>query len=399
MIYRDIVQCVAARASLPIPASEAVKSLQLCAGAYESALQGQRISLPLTPNARTYAGVLREAYAARKHAKKQQGCQPIVLPKSNTVRIGLIGLDTTHAVTFTDLLHNPYNADHIPGAKVVAAFPGGSPDMEISASRVNGFTAELRDKYGVPIVTSPESVADAADVVFILSCDGRTHPGLFRSVAGRGRPVFIDKPLAISSADAEQIYAIAASTGTKFFASSAYRYADALVDGLRSIRESGEHITDCRVHYWGQIQPTQGRFYWYGIHGAEMLLAVMGKGARSVQAMTIGDRDVIEVDYGDGRHSTLVGAHVDGTFHVSIDTDRRSLDIDIGGPVSARVLTAALDILTPGGYPRLWHAADVGSVSGRAGKLVDPDAAETLQVIQLLDAAQRSYATRRKILL
>src|SRR5262249_11561884 len=190
---------------------------------------------------------------------------------------------------------------------------------------VGGFTTELREKYGVPIVASPEAVADVADVVFILSCDGRTHPGLFRSVAGRGRPVFIDKPLAISSADADLIYAIAAETGTNLLASSAYRYADGLVEGLRSIHESGERISGCRVFYWGQIQPTQGRFYWYGIHGAEMLVAVMGKGVCSVQAMTIGDRDVIEVDHNDGRHSTIVGARNDGTFHVSIDTDQRSL--------------------------------------------------------------------------
>jgi predicted dehydrogenase len=311
----------------------------------------------------------------------------------------LIGLDTTDAVTFTDLLHNPYNADHIPGAKVVAAFPGGSPDMQISASRVEGFTAELRDKYGVPIITSPEAVADAADVVFILSCDGRTHPGLFGSVAGLNRPVFIDKPLAISSADAKQIYAVAASTGTKLFASSAYRYADGLVDALRSIRETDEKIIGCRVQYWGRIQHTQGRFYWYGIHGAEMLLAVMGKGVSTVQAMTIGDRDVIEVDHNDGRHSTMVGAHNDGTFHVSIDTDRRSLDIDIGGPILARMLAAALDLLTPGGYPRLWRASETGSVSGRAGKLVDPDPEETLQVIELLDAAQRSYSANKAIAL
>jgi predicted dehydrogenase len=397
MLYRDIAQCVAASAPLPIPASEAMKSLQLCAGAYESAVQGRPASLPLTPNARTYAGASRETYAARKRAKKVQVCQPIALPKSNSVRVGLIGLDTTHAVTFTSLLHNPYNPDHIPGARVVAAFPGGSSDMEISASRVQGFTAELRDKYGIPIVTSPEAVADAADVVFILSCDGRTHPGLFRSVAGRGRPVFIDKPLAISLADVKQIYAIAASTGTELFASSAYRYADGLVESLRSIRECGEQITGCRVHYWGQIQPTQGRFYWYGIHGAEIMLAVMGKGVSTVQAMTIGDRDVVEVNYKDGRHSTMVGVHNQGTFHVSIDTDRRTLDISIGGSISARLLAAVLDILTPGGYPRLWRVSDAGSVCGRPGRVIDPDSAETLEVIGLLDAAERSYITKQAV--
>jgi len=127
-----------------------------------------------------------------------------------------------------------------------------------------------------------------------------------------------------------------------------------------------------------------------------MLLATMGKGASTVHAQTLGDRDVIEVEHNDGRRSMLVGAHNDGTFHVSVDTDRRSLDIDIGGAISARVLAAALDVLAPGGYPRLWRASDAGSVSGRPGKPLDPDAEETLEVIALLDAAQRSYATKQK---
>src|SRR5262249_19731051 len=122
-----------------------------------------------------------------------------------------------------------------------------------------------------------------------------------------------------------------------------------------------------------------------------------GKGVGAVQAMTIGDKNLIEIDHKDGRHSTLVGAHNDGTFHVSIDTDRRSLDIDIGGSISARLLSAALDVLTPGGYPRLWRASDVGSICGRCGKIVDPDPDETLEVIGLLDAAQRSHAIKQTI--
>jgi predicted dehydrogenase len=270
--------------------------------------------------------------------------------------------------------------------------------MGISASRVGGFTAELRDRWGVPILETPEAVADAADVVFILSCDGRTHPGLFRSVAGRGKPVFIDKPLAISSADAERIYALARETKTKIFATSAFRYADSLVTALAGIRASGETVKTCTVRYWGQIQPTQGRFFWYGIHGAEMLMAAMGGApVKHVEARTEGDADIVEVLHADGRRSRMIGGHNDGAFKVAIETSRRALDVDIGGPISARCLAAALDVLTPGGYPRLWSASTAGSVAGRAGKFLDPEEAETLAVIGLLDAAERSFAAGQKI--
>ncbi|MGV3484480.1 MAG: tRNA-dihydrouridine synthase, partial [Planctomycetaceae bacterium] len=38
------------------------------------------------------------------------------------IRVGMIGLDTSHVVAFTELLNNPSNKNHVPGAKVVAAF-------------------------------------------------------------------------------------------------------------------------------------------------------------------------------------------------------------------------------------------------------------------------------------
>jgi len=39
------------------------------------------------------------------------------------------------------------------------------------------------------------------------SADGRVHPEQFRRIAPYGKPVFIDKPLAVSVRDAEEILA------------------------------------------------------------------------------------------------------------------------------------------------------------------------------------------------
>ena len=395
LFYSEIAAAAIEGRPLPIPPAEAMRAMQLVAGAYEAAITDRKVGLPLGTGARVRGGVNPAAYS------RQRWVEPVVrtvciLPKSDVLRIGLVGLDTSHATTFTELLHNPYAPDHIPGAKVTAAFAGGSLDMAISASRVGGFTGELRDKYGVPILDSPEAVADAADVVFILSSDGRSHPGLFRSVAGRGRPVFIDKPFAISTADARRVFALAKETGTRVFASSAFRYADGLVAALNEIRASGETVKGCTVRYWGQVQPTQGRFFWYGIHGAEMLVAVMGKGVKAAAAHTEGVRDIIEVEHGDGRRSTMIGDLSDGTFHVTITTDRRTLEVPASGAVAPRILAAALDRLTSGCFPRLWRASHAGSVSGRPSRLLDPDESETMEVIALLEAAQRSHAGGRR---
>src|SRR5512133_1211654 len=99
---------------------------------------------------------------------------------ASELKIGLIGLDTSHVVAFTQLLNDAKNEHHIPGGKVVIAFPGGSKDFELSWSRVGKFTDELRDKWGVKIVDSPEAVAQGCDLLFIESVDGRVHLDQFR---------------------------------------------------------------------------------------------------------------------------------------------------------------------------------------------------------------------------
>src|SRR5687767_5730441 len=75
-----------------------------------------------------------------------------------SIRIGLIGLDTSHAGAFTELLNDPSRADHVPGARVVAAFKGGSPDIEASASRVEKFTSDLQARWKIDLVDSIEEL-------------------------------------------------------------------------------------------------------------------------------------------------------------------------------------------------------------------------------------------------
>lgn len=406
LLYRDIMHNIEAGRPLPIPAEEALVSLEACLGAYESALRGEEVRLQLSSSSTAYHGISKPDYDARKCARKGNGCTMTQKSSNRTsreVRVGFLGLDTSHAPTFAGIFHDPYNAGHIPGVRVVAAYPGGSPDMPISIGRVPGFAAELRDKYGVRIMGSPEEVADACDLIFILSCDGRVHKGLFRDVAGRGKPIFIDKPFATSATDAQEMLSLAAQTGTLLFSSSGYRYTETLVNAVNSIRASGERIKSCRIQYWLQIQETQGRYFWYGIHAAEMLLAIMGRGVRQVEASSSADEDIISVWHEDGRQSFLVGSMSDGAFRVIIETDKREWDIDLEASMFSEptcLLWAVLDVLTAGQFPRLWRATGVGSVSSyRPSRVLDPSPDETLEVVRVLDAAQRCYAQRGPVLL
>ena len=68
------------------------------------------------------------------------------------LRLGIIGTDTSHVIAFTKLINEASSAQHVPGARVVAAFKGGSKDLADSYQRVDKFAEELRTKWNVELV-------------------------------------------------------------------------------------------------------------------------------------------------------------------------------------------------------------------------------------------------------
>src|SRR5437763_11789103 len=159
-------------------------------------------------------------------------------PQKKILRAGIIGLDTSHVTAFTSVLNKPGNAGELAGVRVVAAYPGGSPDVEASRTRVEGFTKQLREKYNVEIVDSVEALLPKVDVVLLESVDGRPHLKQALPVLAAGKPVFIDKPVAGSLADALAIFDLARQHNVPCFSSSSLRYAPA-VQGLAKTAADG----------------------------------------------------------------------------------------------------------------------------------------------------------------
>ena len=106
------------------------------------------------------------------------------------LRLGVIGTDTSHAVAFADALNDPAAAGHIPGARIVVAFKGGSPDIEESRTRVEKFAGELRDKFGVRFVSRISEMCDAVDGILLESLDGRTHLAQMKEAVKCRKPIF-----------------------------------------------------------------------------------------------------------------------------------------------------------------------------------------------------------------
>ena len=108
------------------------------------------------------------------------------LATSADLRLGIVGTDTSHVTAFTRTLNDPMAPDHIPGARVVAAFKGGSPDVESSRTRVDRFADELRAKWNVEFAPDIPSLCAKVDGVLLESVDGRAHLAQARQIIAPG---------------------------------------------------------------------------------------------------------------------------------------------------------------------------------------------------------------------
>jgi hypothetical protein len=220
------------------------------------------------------------------------------------VKIGIIGCDTSHVPAFTNLFNDPKNEGDLAGFKVVAAFPAGT-DIPESKNRVQQFTAQIRDKWGVEIVSSIDELLPKVDAILLESVDGRPHLEQVTPVLKAKKRVFIDKPIAGSLADVLRIFALSKQEGTPLFSSSSSRFTPALVQ-LRSDPKFGK-VFGCQAHGPCPIAAHHPDLFWYGIHGCEALYAMMGTGCQSVTRAHTKDFDLVTGVWQDGRIGTFRG--------------------------------------------------------------------------------------------
>ena len=288
------------------------------------------------------------------------------------LKIGLVGLDTSHVVAFAKCLNKPDDAEHVPGARVTSAFAGGSKDFHLSADRVEKFTQHIRDDFGAAILDKPEAVAEAVDLLFITAVDGRTHLDYVRKTISHRRPTFIDKPFAVNSADAREMFKLAEQHDTAMMSCSSLRYAEALQAALGD--ESLGKIVGADVFGPMAIEPTQGGLFWYGIHSVEIVNRVMGAGCREVRAVTTDTHDVVTATWPNGRVASIHGlrkAH--GKFGVTIHREKGVQTVDCAAG------------------KRSWYASLLKAILRTLphGKS-DINPSDTLEIIRFIESANES---------
>jgi predicted dehydrogenase len=284
------------------------------------------------------------------------------------LRIGIVGTDTSHAVAFAKALNSANPSAAFAGAKIVAAYKGGSQDVESSRTRVDKYADELHTTYGVEIVPDIPTLLKKVDAVLLESVDGRVHLEQAKQVFAGKKPVFIDKPLAATYADAKEISKLAHSAGVPWFSTSSLRFGP-FAESLKVADARGAFV-------WGP-GPTEEhhttQLTWYGIHTVELLYTILGAGCESVSMTSEDEADVVVGKWKGGRIGTIRVMRPYGPFGGVVFREKQQV-------LQSDPKLAKVDYL-----PMLEHIVEFF----RTGK---PPVAETetLEMFSFMDAAQRS---------
>ena len=220
-----------------------------------------------------------------------------------TLKIGIIGLDTSHSTAFTQLINSGEDKEFSEGFQVVAAYPYGSRTIKSSYERIPGFTEKVKAN-GVEIVSSIQELLAKVDCVLLETNDGRLHLEQAIEVFKSGKICYIDKPIGATLGDAIAIYDMAEKYKASVFSSSALRYSPE----NQNIR-NGKYgkITGADCYSPHKVEPTHPDFGFYGIHGVETLYTIMGTGCKYVNRMHTPNCDVVVGQWEDGRIGTFRG--------------------------------------------------------------------------------------------
>jgi predicted dehydrogenase len=280
--------------------------------------------------------------------------------------VAMIGLDTSHTVEFTKLMQHPEHRV-VQGIRVAKAlrFPSAFQAEEGQDKRQVDLEA-----MGVRMAATLEEAVEGVDAVFLEINDPALHLPYFEKVVGLGLPVFIDKPLCATTAEARRVRDLAVEHGTPAWSSSSLRFIPALAEAKAKVP------SPVLAQTFGALGKAAAGsdLVWYGVHAVEMLVAALGVGANRVRAFDRGLGVTLLVDYADGRRGLVECLR--GLYRY-------------GGRLQSKDALAFFDSGSGSPYASLMTALRDFVVEG----VVPVPLAEALEVTAILEAGDQSLVT------
>jgi predicted dehydrogenase len=215
-----------------------------------------------------------------------------------TIRLGAIGIDSSHLPEFSRRI-NALNDAGRTSCRVTRLWTDGRHDL--SAEQAQGWQ-HAAEELGVRPSRELSELLDDVDGVMVLAVNGNRHLELALPALERRLPTYIDKPLTCNLAEAQLLLAAAGRNGARCYSASSLRFAGEVKD--LPLSELGRLVA-VDAFGPGELNSSMEGLFFYGVHTIEMVDAIWGPGVKRVRAIALGDRDLIDLDYFDGRCARL----------------------------------------------------------------------------------------------
>ncbi|MCF6175699.1 MAG: Gfo/Idh/MocA family oxidoreductase [Victivallaceae bacterium] len=190
-------------------------------------------------------------------------------------KLAVIGLDTSHSIKFTELIQGPDKKVNQLQVINCMRFPTPfqtEPDQD-------GRQQTLED-LGVKVTRDFNEAVEGVDGILLEINDPQFHLEYFEKIAPLGLPVFIDKPLADNLANGKTICDLAQKHNIKVWSASSLRFTPEICNCVKEIG------TADFANVYGPLgkAASGSSLVWYGVHTFEMLITIMGSGAKTITA-------------------------------------------------------------------------------------------------------------------
>ena len=286
------------------------------------------------------------------------------------IKVALIGLDTSHSVEFPKHMQAPECPEHerVRGFRAISCLSFETPfqNREGLAKR----RAQL-ESWGVKVTESFDEAVEGCDAILIEINDPSLHLEYFRKCAPLGKRIFLDKPMASTSAEAAEIRKLADVNKLQVMSCSSLRYMPELEVAVSKMPNPE------RASFFGPLgkAPAGSSIVWYGVHSFEMLERAMGSGIVAVTALP--DSKGV-------------------SFKVELTDDRVALvDLVSGAYCYGGSLRKGNDAVVFSGNPSYAHMLRRVEVFLKTGE-TDAGLACASAVMGALDAAERSFKSGKR---
>jgi predicted dehydrogenase len=216
------------------------------------------------------------------------------------IKVAVIGLDTSHSVQFPKLMQAPDCPRNVrvPGMQTITCLRFETPYQ--NKEGLDKRQQQL-EQWGIKVTENFDEAVKGCDAIMLEINDGSFHLEYFKKVAALGKPVFLDKPLAMTLADGRAIIDLARKHNTRVWSGSSIPFCTPLA---KTVQKAGNII---RAHVFGALgdAPAGDSLVWYGVHTFETLQRIMGRGAKKVHAIQTDLSINATVTFNDGREGVV----------------------------------------------------------------------------------------------